>query len=147
MLLHVVIFAMESLAWTSGRTRATFGMSEEEALATREMAFNQGFYNLFLAVVTGLGVALSACGAHAGGGGVDARRGRRAVRRLARQAPGGAQAGRAAAAGRRVRRDRVPVRAREGRGAEPRADPGGVKAAGPPPSPGAIRLPEPSSSA
>ena len=28
-----------------------------------------------------------------------------------------------------------------------RADPGGVKAAGPPPSPGAIRLPEPSSSA
>ena len=66
-LLHVVIFAMESLAWTSGRTRATFGMSEEEALATREMAFNQGFYNLFLAVVTGLGVALSACGAHGAG--------------------------------------------------------------------------------
>lgn len=61
-LLHVVIFAMESLAWTSGRTRATFGMSEEEALATREMAFNQGFYNLFLALQALTGVALAALG-------------------------------------------------------------------------------------
>ena len=145
--LHVLIFYMESIAWEGPLVRKTFGGTPEEARPHAFYAFNQGFYNLFLAVVTGLGVALSACGAHAGGGGVDARRGRRAVRRLARQAPGGAQAGRAAAAGRRVRRDRVPVRAREGRGAEPRADPGGVKAAGPPPSPGAIRLPEPSSSA
>ena len=67
MLLHVVIFAMESLAWTSGRTRATFGMSEEEALATREMAFNQGFYNLFLALLAIVGIAAQAAGSSAVG--------------------------------------------------------------------------------
>jgi putative membrane protein len=55
-LLHVYIWVMESLTWTSARTRATFGISEEEALATKELAFNQGFYNLFLAIVTAVGV-------------------------------------------------------------------------------------------
>jgi putative membrane protein len=55
-LLHVYIWVMESLTWTSARTRATFGITEEEALVTKELAFNQGFYNLFLAVVTGAGV-------------------------------------------------------------------------------------------
>jgi putative membrane protein len=47
---------MESLTWTSPRTRATFGTSEQEAEATKELAFNQGFYNLFLAVAVGLGL-------------------------------------------------------------------------------------------
>ncbi len=56
-LLHVYIFYMESIAWTSTRVRATFGLTEDEAAATKEMAFNQGFYNLFLAVVTGAGTA------------------------------------------------------------------------------------------
>ncbi len=56
-LLHVYIWVMESLTWTSPRTRATFGTSQQEAEATKELAFNQGFYNLFLAVVTGVGVA------------------------------------------------------------------------------------------
>jgi len=59
-LLHVYIWVMESLTWTSARTRATFGISEEEALATKELAFNQGFYNLFLAVVTAVGLVLGA---------------------------------------------------------------------------------------
>ncbi len=56
-LLHVYIFVMESLTWTSARTRATFGTSAEEAAATKELAFNQGFYNLFLAIVSGIGIA------------------------------------------------------------------------------------------
>lgn len=56
-LLHVYIWVMESLTWTSARTRATFGTSPAEAEATREMAFNQGFYNLFLALITLGGVA------------------------------------------------------------------------------------------
>jgi putative membrane protein len=47
---------MESLTWTSERTRARFGTSAEEAEATKLLAFNQGFYNLFLAIVTGLGI-------------------------------------------------------------------------------------------
>jgi putative membrane protein len=55
-LLHVYIFVMESLTWTSARTRATFGTTPEEAETTKLMAFNQGFYNLFLAIVTAVGI-------------------------------------------------------------------------------------------
>ncbi|GGC82040.1 membrane protein [Tersicoccus solisilvae] len=62
-LLHVYIFVLESLAWTGERARATFGIaSAEEAATTRQLAFNQGFYNLFLAVVTLLGVLVIALG-------------------------------------------------------------------------------------
>jgi putative membrane protein len=55
-LLHVYIFTMESLTWTSPRTRATFGTTPEEAETTKLLAFNQGFYNLFLGIVTGIGI-------------------------------------------------------------------------------------------
>ncbi|MGW5575719.1 DUF1304 domain-containing protein [Nocardia thailandica] len=61
-LLHGYIFVMESLRWTAPRTRATFGLSAAEAEATREMAFNQGFYNLFLAVVAAVGAGFVAFG-------------------------------------------------------------------------------------
>jgi putative membrane protein len=61
-LLHVYIFVMESLTWTSPRTRATFGTTPEEAETTRQLAFNQGFYNLFLAIVSGIGIAALATG-------------------------------------------------------------------------------------
>ena len=57
-LLHVYIFVMESITWTSARTRAVFGTTKDEAETTRLLAFNQGFYNLFLAVVTVIGVAV-----------------------------------------------------------------------------------------
>src|SRR6516165_3864467 len=56
-LLHVYIFTMESLTWTSPRTRKTFGTTPEEAETTKLLAFNQGFYNLFLAIVAGIGIA------------------------------------------------------------------------------------------
>ncbi|XPP26389.1 MAG: DUF1304 domain-containing protein [Leucobacter sp.] len=59
-LLHVYIFYLESIAWTAPRTRKVFGLKAEEAASTRELAFNQGFYNLFLAIVTVLGIILSA---------------------------------------------------------------------------------------
>lgn len=61
-LLHVYIFVMESITWTSARTRATFSLTEAEAVATREMAFNQGFYNLFLAIIGGIGVVTTLSG-------------------------------------------------------------------------------------
>lgn len=64
-LIHIYIFYMESLAWTSDKTRKTFGMSEDEAQATKQMAFNQGFYNLFLAIVVGVGIVMSVAGAGA----------------------------------------------------------------------------------
>jgi putative membrane protein len=66
-LLHVYIFAMESLTWTSARTRAAFGTTEEEAETTKLLAFNQGFYNLFLAIVTAIGVAAVLTGCKAVG--------------------------------------------------------------------------------
>lgn len=66
-LLHVYIFTMESLTWTSPRTRATFGTTAEEAETTKLLAFNQGFYNLFLAIVTGVGIVALALG-HTGVG-------------------------------------------------------------------------------
>jgi putative membrane protein len=66
-LLHVYIFVMESLTWTSPRTRATFGTTPETAETTKELAFNQGFYNLFLAIVTAIGVAAVLMGAKAVG--------------------------------------------------------------------------------
>lgn len=56
--LHCYIFVMESLLWTAPATRRTFGLSADEAANTREMAFNQGFYNLFLAVAVFVGLAL-----------------------------------------------------------------------------------------
>ncbi|MCX2932900.1 DUF1304 domain-containing protein [Mycobacterium sp. CVI_P3] len=56
-LLHVYIFTMESLTWTTPRTRAVFGTTAEEADTTKLMALNQGFYNLFLAVVSVVGIA------------------------------------------------------------------------------------------
>jgi putative membrane protein len=62
-LLHVYIFVMESLTWTSPRTRATFGTTPETAETTKELAFNQGFYNLFLAIITGIGVVAVFMGA------------------------------------------------------------------------------------
>lgn len=64
-LLHVYIFVMESLTWTSPRTRATFGLTAQQAEATKEMAFNQGFYNLFLAIVSGVGIGAVFTGHHA----------------------------------------------------------------------------------
>ena len=62
--IHVYIFWLESFAWTSPRGRATFGTTAEQAETTRELAFNQGFYNLFLAVVTAAGVVAAALGHH-----------------------------------------------------------------------------------
>lgn len=66
-LIHVYIFYMESLAWTGNRTRATFGLTEEQARSTQEMAFNQGFYNLFLAIAVFVGLVYLALGDPADG--------------------------------------------------------------------------------
>lgn len=63
-LVHVYIFVLESLRWTAPATRRTFGTSEEDANATKEMAFNQGFYNLFLAVMAAVGIIAAAAGHH-----------------------------------------------------------------------------------
>lgn len=56
-LLHVCIFWMESLAWDGPAARKTFGpASTGEVETTRPFAYNQGFYNLFLAIATIIGI-------------------------------------------------------------------------------------------
>lgn len=55
--LHVFIFYIESFAWTT-RALSVFGMDRESAEATKEMAFNQGFYNFFLAIEAFAGIAV-----------------------------------------------------------------------------------------
>ena len=51
-LLHVFIFYLESVAWESPRAMATFGTADADAArATKQLAYNQGFYNLFLALL------------------------------------------------------------------------------------------------
>ncbi|WP_061960574.1 DUF1304 domain-containing protein [Demequina flava] len=67
-LLHVYIFWMESFAWEQASTRAVFGTgSVENARATKDLAYNQGFYNLFLALITLVGLALMWAGQDAPG--------------------------------------------------------------------------------
>jgi putative membrane protein len=56
-LVHVYIFVLESLRWEAPATRAVFGTDEQTAAASRQLAFNQGFYNLFLAIGTVAGIA------------------------------------------------------------------------------------------
>ncbi|ROZ62056.1 DUF1304 domain-containing protein [Kocuria soli] len=67
-LIHVYIFYLESLAWTGPAARRTFGLpSAEFAESTKSLAFNQGFYNLFLAVAVFLGLVVMALGSTAVG--------------------------------------------------------------------------------
>ena len=57
-LMHVYIFMMESLRWERPETRKVFGTTAEQAATTRQLAYNQGFYNLFLAIAVAAGVLL-----------------------------------------------------------------------------------------
>ncbi len=60
---HVFIFVLESVRWTEPATRRIFGVpSEADAETMKQLAFNQGFYNLFLALAAFLGVILVAAG-------------------------------------------------------------------------------------
>ena len=58
-LVHVYIFTLESISWSTPKTWKTFGLkTQEEADITKPMAYNQGFYNLFLALGSGTGLVL-----------------------------------------------------------------------------------------
>lgn len=62
-LLHVFFFYLESIAWKQPKTWKTFGLeSQADADTTASLAYNQGFYNLFLAIGALVGVALIALG-------------------------------------------------------------------------------------
>lgn len=58
-LIHVFIFALESVLWAKPSTWKKFGLrSQADADLMESMAFNQGFYNLFLALGTFVGLLL-----------------------------------------------------------------------------------------
>ena len=62
-LIHVWFFVMESLWFMRPAVYRRFGLeSEAEATVVRSFAFNQGFYNLFLAAGVAIGLALIASG-------------------------------------------------------------------------------------
>ncbi|WP_022886858.1 DUF1304 domain-containing protein [Glaciibacter superstes] len=66
--LHVYIFLMESVWWTRPSTWKRFGVASQEAAdTTRPMAYNQGFYNLFLGVGAAIGLVLFFAGQPAAG--------------------------------------------------------------------------------
>lgn len=54
--LHVYIWVLEQFLWDKPQGLKTFRLDPEFATNTKEMAANQGLYNLMLAVVTLIGV-------------------------------------------------------------------------------------------
>ena len=68
-LIHLYIFFLESVLWTRPSTMKTFGIRDaKDAEVLRPMAFNQGFYNVFLALGTGIGLVLLGTGFSREGG-------------------------------------------------------------------------------
>jgi putative membrane protein len=64
-LIHVYIFVMESLLWRRPAVWKVFGAATQaDADIMRPWALNQGFYNLFLAIGTILGVILGLAASH-----------------------------------------------------------------------------------
>jgi putative membrane protein len=60
---HVLFFILESVTFSQPSVAARFGLTTPEQIAAvRPMAFNQGFYNLFLAVGIAGGLALVTAG-------------------------------------------------------------------------------------
>lgn len=94
---HLAVFAMESLVFMKPSTYKRFGVpNEAEATISKPWAFNQGFYNLFLALGAlgglvaggnkGHAISLFACACMAGAGIVLVASNRRMVRAAAMQA-------------------------------------------------------------
>ncbi len=60
-LIHVFIFILESVLWGRPATWQRFGVkTQQEADTLRAMAYNQGFYNVFLALGGGAGLVMIA---------------------------------------------------------------------------------------
>ncbi|MGO4256768.1 DUF1304 domain-containing protein [Marmoricola sp. RAF53] len=56
-LVHVYIFWLEAIAFDTAGRKA-FGISAADAAVMKPWAYNQGFYNLFLAIGTAAGLGL-----------------------------------------------------------------------------------------
>lgn len=57
--IHLLIFFLESIVWSKPSTWKRFGLAtQQEADIVQPMAFNQGFYNVFLAIGAGTGLVM-----------------------------------------------------------------------------------------
>jgi putative membrane protein len=65
-LIHLYIFWLEAIAF-EGPGRVVFALSREDAAIMKPVFYNQGFYNLFLAIGTTIGVGIMHA-SHAAGG-------------------------------------------------------------------------------
>lgn len=66
-LVHGYIFVLETLRWQHPATRRVFGTSAEQAAQSKQLAANQGVYNLLLGLAALVGVlVLLTGGADAG---------------------------------------------------------------------------------
>jgi len=54
-IIHMYIFSLESFLWERPYTKRIFGLSSDEARVTKLFAWNQGFYNLLLAIAIVVG--------------------------------------------------------------------------------------------
>ena len=61
-LLHVLFFAYESLLFERPEVHARFRTRTQDVPAVKPWAYNQGFYNLFLAIGALVGVVLALAG-------------------------------------------------------------------------------------
>lgn len=66
-LIHIMIFTMESVLFSRPAVHGTFGVTASDLPAVRPWAFNQGFYNLFLALGALGGVIAVWAGSETGG--------------------------------------------------------------------------------
>ncbi len=58
-LIHLFIFLLESVLWSRPTTWKRFGIkSQADAEVLKPMAYNQGFYNVFLALGAGAGLVM-----------------------------------------------------------------------------------------
>ncbi|WP_243061628.1 DUF1304 domain-containing protein [Humibacter sp. RRB41] len=63
--LHVVIFVFESVLWSRPAIWKRFAVADQQSAdITRPMAYNQGFYNLFLAIGAFVGIIVYGVGEH-----------------------------------------------------------------------------------
>ena len=67
--IHLGFFALESVLWSRPSTWRQFGVRDQaDADVLRPMAYNQGFYNVFLALGAGIGLVLLGTGFSTEGG-------------------------------------------------------------------------------
>ncbi|MBH0007924.1 DUF1304 domain-containing protein [Salinibacterium sp. UTAS2018] len=57
-LVHLMIFFMESVLFHTPRVQQVFGVRPQDVDAVKPWAYNQGFYNVFLALGAGTGLVL-----------------------------------------------------------------------------------------